>query len=89
MSLLTKFVATANNSDNSHFCHFQGGGVNTLSDAVSSSPILFDMRNVQNANQNQGGPANDFGEVDPDIDPELAMVMRISLEEERQRQKQL
>jgi 26S proteasome regulatory subunit N10 len=34
VALLKKFVETANSGDNCNFCHFQGGGVNTLSDDV-------------------------------------------------------
>ena len=33
-----------------------------------------------------GGGADDFGGVDPNMDPELAMALRVSMEEERQRQ---
>lgn len=33
-----------------------------------------------------GGGADDFGGVDPNMDPELAMALRVSMEEERARQ---
>ena len=34
---------------------------------------------------NEGGP----NQIDPNLDPELAMAMRISLEEEKERQRKL
>lgn len=35
-----------------------------------------------------GGGMDDFGGVDPNMDPELAMALRVSMEEERARQEQ-
>lgn len=37
--------------------------------------------------EGQGAAQNNFQGVDPNQDPELAMVLRISLEEERERLK--
>lgn len=61
------------------------GGVNALADAIQTSPILFSGNVPQE--QNVGGGQDLIGGVDPNMDPELAMAIRISLEEERARQK--
>ena len=55
------------------------------SDVLASSPIL----GAVGAAMGGGGGGNDFGEfggVDPNMDPELAMALRVSMEEERARQ---
>ena len=68
IALLKKFIETANKpsdgGDNCHFCHFSGG-VNTisLSDAITTSPILIANNFAQGGNQGgdnfaQGGGGN-------------------------------
>ena len=71
-----------------------------ITDVLIASPIInSDMEDGAGAGQaNVGGAGGagmpppsqfaDYGGVDPSIDPELAMALRISLEEERARQVQ-
>lgn len=63
-----------------------------LTEALISSPICRNEDGsapaVALAGGQAGGPNNfDFG-IDPTEDPELAMALRVSLEEQRQRQEQ-
>lgn len=64
-------------------------GPNLLSDTVIASPILAGEGGAPAADTNgdAGGAGGDheFG-VDPNLDPELALVLRMSMEEERERQ---
>jgi 26S proteasome regulatory subunit N10 len=85
-------------------CHLvtipPGGGV-LVSDVLASSPILGQgafAASAAAASMNMGagvgggGGMNDFadyGGVDPSLDPELAMALRVSMEEERLRQERL
>jgi len=50
-----------------------------ISDALFSSPIIVEEGGVP-------GSTDAYGGVDPNIDPELAMVLQMSLEEERVRE---
>lgn len=81
-----------------------GGGV-LVSDVLASSPILgqgafaasaaaasMSMGAGVGAGGGVGGGMNDFSEyggVDPSLDPELAMALRVSMEEERLRQERI
>jgi 26S proteasome regulatory subunit N10 len=85
-------------------CHLvtipPGGGV-LVSDVLASSPILGQgafAASAAAASMNMGagvgggGGMNDFSEyggVDPSLDPELAMALRVSMEEERLRQERI
>jgi 26S proteasome regulatory subunit N10 len=85
-------------------CHLvtipPGGGV-LVSDVIASSPILGQgafaasaaaASMSMGAGVGGGGGMNDFAEyggVDPSLDPELAMALRVSMEEERLRQERL
>jgi len=73
--VLTAFIEAVNKSGNSHFLHVAAPV--SIPDCVVSSPILGGL----------GVPGSqfEFG-VDPSMDPELAMVLRMSAEEERRRQ---
>ena len=79
---LEAFIAAVNNSDNSHLVTVPTGP-SILSDVLLTSPII----------SGEDGPppgfssssAFEFG-VDPNLDPELALALRISMEEERARQ---
>ena len=97
---LTALVTSANTSDNCHFLDVPLG-VAMITDVLISSPIISEdmgagAGNVPGAAVGGGagaGPAgqshfSDFGGIDPNLDPELAMALRISLEEERARQVQ-
>ncbi|CUA70374.1 26S proteasome regulatory subunit RPN10 [Saccharomyces cerevisiae S288c] [Rhizoctonia solani] len=86
--LLRVFVDTLNSSDNSHLLSIPSGANMLISDAILSSPILAGDDGVPPGGM--GGEASgsnqfEFG-VDPSLDPELAMALRISMEEERARQ---
>ena len=59
-------------------------GPHILSDVLISTPILMGEE-AGPSGTTTGGSAFEFG-VDPNLDPELALALRMSLEEERQRQ---
>jgi len=90
-SVLKAFVDGANSSDNSHLVTAHPGGSALLSDVVISSAVLAGdgvladavMTDVTNAGEGPSG--GEYG-VDPNVDPELAMALRMSLEEEQARQ---
>ena len=96
---LQALVNAANSNGNSHLLDVPLG-VTMITDVLIASPIInSDMEDGAGAGQaNVGGAAGagmpppsqfaDYGGVDPSIDPELAMALRISLEEERARQVQ-
>ncbi|KAJ1308431.1 hypothetical protein OPQ81_004136 [Rhizoctonia solani] len=87
--LLRVFVDTLNSSDNSHLLSIPSGANMLISDAILSSPILAGEDGIPPGGMGAGeaGGSNqfEFG-VDPSLDPELAMALRISMEEERARQ---
>jgi 26S proteasome regulatory subunit N10 len=64
-------------------------GPHILSDVLLSSPIVAGEDGVPAGFGGSGGGAGyEFG-VDPSLDPELALALRISLEEERARQESM
>nr|KYP55024.1 26S proteasome non-ATPase regulatory subunit 4 [Cajanus cajan] len=72
---LEALLAAVNNNDTSHIVHVPSGP-NALSDVLISTPIFT----------GDGGVSGfEFG-VDPNLDPELALALRVSMEEERARQ---
>ncbi len=83
--VLKKFVETVNGKDGtgSHLVTIPPGP--HLSDALISSPILQSEDGSGPNVVSSGGGGFDFG-VDPNDDPELAMALRISMEEQRARQ---
>jgi len=92
-SILRAFVETASSSDNSHYLAVPPGP-HLLSSAILNSPILASDRGVPDelatavpggVGAPSGGGTFDFG-VDPSLDPELAMALRMSMEEEAARQ---
>jgi 26S proteasome regulatory subunit N10 len=74
---LDGFIKGVNNSDNSHLIQIPPGP-HLLTDILSTSPLLTNEDGTQ-------FQAHEFG-VDPNLDPELALALRISLEEEKARQ---
>jgi 26S proteasome regulatory subunit N10 len=82
-SKLRKLVETADSSANP--CHYlqvdSNSGVH-LADVLVSSPILGGG-GAEGAGM---GGGEEFGGFDANMDPELAMAIRLSMEEERQRQ---
>ncbi|KAH7663203.1 Proteasome subunit Rpn10 protein [Dioscorea alata] len=88
---LEALLAAVNNNNTSHIVHVPPGP-NALSDVLISTPIFtgdgeggsgFAAAAAAAAAGGMGG--FDFG-VDPNIDPELALALRVSMEEERARQ---
>ncbi|KAJ0076482.1 hypothetical protein Patl1_36047 [Pistacia atlantica] len=88
---LEALLAAVNNNESGHIVHIPPGP-NALSDVLISTPIF----NVDGeggsgfaaaaAAAAAGGVSDfEFG-VDPNIDPELALALRVSMEEERARQ---
>ncbi|KAJ3025919.1 UNVERIFIED_CONTAM: hypothetical protein HDU68_006504 [Siphonaria sp. JEL0065] len=85
---LEAFINAVNSSDNSHLVTVPPGP-HILSDILISSPILADEDGAPPAGFSAGGAGGfEFG-VDPSLDPELALALRISMEEERARQEGL
>ncbi|KAJ3749176.1 hypothetical protein DFH05DRAFT_1390396 [Lentinula detonsa] len=93
-SVLKSFVENANSADNSHLVVVPPGP-RLISDALISSPILSDDRSASIPTE-LGGTGGDgpgassggdfeFG-VDPSLDPELAMALRISMQEAQARE---
>ncbi|GAA5848842.1 hypothetical protein JCM9279_002961 [Rhodotorula babjevae] len=85
---LAALVEATSSSDNSHFLSVEPGP-HLLSERVMQSAILRPEGggddDMGGAGGGSGGNADEFG-VDPNLDPELAMALRMSLEEERARQ---
>ena len=90
---LRAFVDAANANDNSNLVAIPAGVV--PSDVLISSPVI---QGKDSGGSGGGGEAStgggggggggfaEFGGIDPNLDPELAMALRISMEEERARQ---
>ncbi|KAL2907124.1 26S proteasome non-ATPase regulatory subunit 4-like protein [Bienertia sinuspersici] len=89
---LEALVAAVNNNETSHIVHVPPGS-NALSDVLISTPIFTGGDGeggsgfaAAAAAAAAGGVSGfDFG-VDPNLDPELALALRVSMEEERARQ---
>lgn len=84
---LEKFMAIINNNDNSHLVTVLAGP-HLLYEAVASSPILLDDGGFGGAGGFDGfGAGAGAGDMmDPSMDPDLALALRLSLEEEKARQ---
>ncbi|KAG0224500.1 26S proteasome non-ATPase regulatory subunit 4 [Mortierella sp. GBAus27b] len=83
-SKLEAFVSAVNNNDNSNLVTVPPGP-HLLSDVLISSAIVAGEDGSAPNYVSSGGGSYEFG-VDPNLDPELALALRISLEEERARQ---
>ncbi|XP_030535946.1 26S proteasome non-ATPase regulatory subunit 4 homolog [Rhodamnia argentea] len=88
---LEALLAAVNNNDTSHIVHVPPGP-NALSDVLISTPIFTGDGEggsgfaAAAAAAAAGGVSGfDLG-VDPNLDPELALALRVSMEEERARQ---
>ncbi|KAJ3430253.1 26s proteasome non-atpase regulatory subunit [Anaeramoeba flamelloides] len=87
---LSALIDNANSGDNCHLLSVPTSSGIILADQIQGSEIF---------SSSSGGMGGDFGSfggggygggmVDPNVDPELAMVLQMSLEEERQRQSRL
>ncbi|CAF2032971.1 26S proteasome non-ATPase regulatory subunit 4 homolog [Brassica napus] len=83
---LEALLSAVNNNDGSHIVHVPSAA-NALSDVLLSTPVFTGDEGAAgyvSAAAAAGGDF-DFG-VDPNIDPELALALRVSMEEERARQ---
>ncbi|KAJ3180208.1 hypothetical protein HDU87_002085 [Geranomyces variabilis] len=80
---LEAFIAAVNSSENSHLVSIPPGP-HILSDVLLSSPIVAGEDGAPPGFASGGG--FEFG-VDPNLDPELALALRISMEEEAARQR--
>jgi len=81
-NLLNKFVETINGKEGTSSHLVTIPPVNNLTDALVSSPIL---QGEDGGSAAPGGGGYEFG-VDPNDDPELALALRVSMEEQRARQ---
>eukprot|EP00904_Undaria_pinnatifida_P006324 jgi/Undpi1/2821/HiC_scaffold_14.g06198.m1 len=90
---LEEFIGAANSGDNCHLVTIPAGVL--PSDVLISSPIVSGEGGgggggggggLAAAGGGEFGGVADFGGVDPSMDPELAMALRVSMEEERARQ---
>lgn len=90
---LEKLIEVCNSNETSHYVEVPTGEGRNLSDVVLSSPVCFG----EGGAPIPGGAGGDMGAggagannfefgIDPTADPELAMALRISMEEERRRQ---
>ncbi|KAI5794459.1 hypothetical protein DFH27DRAFT_566570 [Peziza echinospora] len=88
-SKLQAFVEAINSSDNSHLATIPPGP-HLLSDLLASTPILSGEGGIPGGGSGAGGDVGgdlagfEFG-VDPTLDPELALALRMSMEEEKAR----
>ncbi|BDA40933.1 26S proteasome non-ATPase regulatory subunit 4 [Coccomyxa sp. Obi] len=85
---LENFIGAVNSGDNSHLITVPAGTI--LSDMLFGSPIFqidggAGYGAAPGGDAAAGGDAFEFG-VDPNMDPELAMALRVSMQEERARQ---
>ncbi|KAH9927858.1 hypothetical protein B0H21DRAFT_763045 [Amylocystis lapponica] len=91
-SILKTFIDNANSGENSHLVTVPPGP-HLLSDMLLSSPMLAGdrgipeeaMGDIASGSGPAGGNNFEFG-IDPSLDPELAMALRMSMEEEQARQ---
>lgn len=87
VSRLQTLIQAANQgAEDAPSCHFLDvpAGVTHITDVLITSPIL-QSEEMMAAAADGGGAGNDFASlgVDPNIDPDLAMAIRLSMEEAR------
>ncbi|CCG83455.1 26S proteasome regulatory subunit S5A [Taphrina deformans PYCC 5710] len=82
---LTAFVQAINSSENSHLVTIPPGP-HLLSDVLATSEIVGGTGSMHAGGGGGGGEEFEFG-IDPSTDPELALALRMSLEEEQARQR--
>jgi len=83
---LEAFTGAVNSNDNSHLVTVPPGP-HILSDILISSPVITGEEG--GAPGGMGGGGGDFGAyggIDPNLEPELALALKMSMEEERARQ---
>ncbi|KAG5437882.1 hypothetical protein PCANB_000597 [Pneumocystis canis] len=88
VSKLSAFIKAINSDDNSHLITIPPGP-HLLSDQLMQSPVITnDGSSIHNTSNLQDTLSNEhfgFG-VDPNLDPELALALQMSLQEEQARQ---
>ena len=77
---LTAFIDCVNKNDNSHLIEIPAGVL--PSDVLITSPIVTGQEGSA-GNSSGGGMFAEYGGVDPNLDPELALALRVSMEEAR------
>jgi len=84
---LEGFISAVNNNDNSHLVTIPPGP-HILSDILLSSAVITGSEDAGGSSNATPGARSDFGfgGVDPNLDPELALALKVSMEEERARQ---
>ena len=84
---LDAFISSLNNENeqNSRLVTVPPGPY-ILSDMIRKSPII--LGNAGAAAAAQAGAGSEVMEVDPNMDPELALAIRLSLEEDQRRRQQ-
>jgi len=85
---LEAFIQAVNSSDNSHLVTIPPGP-HVFSDLVMTSPIIMETAGSGSTStiaSNAARPGGGVGDVDPNLDPELAMVIRMSAEDYKQKQ---
>jgi len=84
---LEALIRAVNNNDNSHLVNIPPGP-HAMSEMLLSTPVLADgaaaASSMNPAFYGGGAVGGGSGEVDPNLDPELAMVLKLSAEEARQ-----
>ena len=95
-SKLKELVDAANGNNDEKLCHLVTIPTGVLpSDVLIGSPIVHGGDGGGGSGMMGMGSAGgmdgfaEYGGVDPNMDPELAMVLRVSMEEERARQERL
>jgi len=85
---LEAFISAVDSNDNSHLITVPPGP-HILSDILVSSPIIRGEESGSGMS-GVGSSASDFGGfgVDPNLEPELALALKVSMEEERARQEE-
>ena len=87
VELLEALIAAVNSGETSHLVNVPPGP-HVLADMVVTSPILNEGGAVVRPGGTGGADAFG-GDVDANMDPEMAMAIRMSMEEERARQQKL
>jgi len=87
VSKLEALVNACDNSSNSHFLDVPLG-VSMITDILFTSPILGgDEAGISASNGAAGGQFSEYGGINPDLDPDLAMALKVSMEEAKAKQK--
>ena len=78
---LSTFIDAVNKNNNSHLIEIPAGVL--PSDVLITSPIVTGEEGGGAGGASSGGMFAEYGGVDPNLDPELALALRVSMEEAR------